>query len=40
MLDFSKIDLGEYFADIKTKAMQQVQQDMKDKINEFYQNTQ
>lgn len=40
MLDFSKIDLSEYFADIQTKAIQQVQQNMEDKINEFYQNTQ
>ncbi|MEW6419883.1 MAG: hypothetical protein AB1480_17500 [Nitrospirota bacterium] len=40
MLDFSRIDLSEYFADIQTKATEQIQQDMEDKINEFYQNTQ
>lgn len=39
MLDFSKIDMSEYFTDIQTKAIQQIQQNMGDKINEFYQNS-
>ncbi len=39
MLDLSKMDLSEYFADIQTKAAEQIQQNMQDKVNEFYQNT-
>lgn len=38
MLDFSKIDLSEYFGDIQTKAIEEIQQNMGDKVNEFYQN--
>lgn len=38
MLDFSKIDLVEYFADIKTKATQEIQQNMEGKIHDYYEN--
>ncbi len=38
MLDFSKIDLTEYFGDIQTKAMQDVQQNMEGKVRDYYQN--
>jgi len=38
MLDFSRIDLSEYFGDIRTKATQEVQQNMEGKVREYYQN--
>jgi conjugal transfer mating pair stabilization protein TraN len=38
MLDFSQIDLSEYFGDIRTKAVQEIQQKMEGKVREYYQN--
>lgn len=38
MLDFAKIDLSEYFADIQTKAVETIQQNAADKIQQYYQN--
>jgi len=38
MLDFSRIDLSEYFGDIRTKATHEVQQNMEEKVREYYQN--
>lgn len=38
-LDFSKIDLSEYMQDIKTTAVPQVQQNMQNKVQQFYNNT-
>jgi hypothetical protein len=37
-LDFSKMDLSEYFADIKTKADSAIQQDMKNNVQNYYNN--
>ncbi len=39
MLDFSKIDLSEYFGDIKTKAAGQMKQEMQDKVNSYFNQT-
>lgn len=38
MLDFSRIDLSEYFGDIRTKATQEIQRSMEGKVHEYYQN--
>jgi conjugal transfer mating pair stabilization protein TraN len=38
MLDFSRIDLSEYFGDIRTKATQEIQRNMEGKVREYYQN--
>lgn len=38
MLDFSRIDLSEYFADIQTKAQGEIEQQMQQKIEQYYQN--
>ena len=40
MLDFSRIDLSEYFGDIKTKAASEVQQDMQRQVSDFYDKVQ
>lgn len=40
MLDFSKIDLTEYFNDIKTRVSSELQQDVQDSVNKFYQQQQ
>lgn len=37
-LDFSKIDLSEYFGDIQTRAQNIIQQNATEKINQYYQN--
>ncbi len=39
MLDFSQMDLSEFFGDIETKAVGEIQQEMRDKIEDFYQDT-
>ncbi|MFB3925184.1 MAG: conjugal transfer protein TraN [Syntrophales bacterium] len=39
MLDFSQIDLSEYFGDIVTRAQQSIITDMGGNIQNFYQNT-
>ncbi|MFA7465339.1 MAG: conjugal transfer protein TraN [Syntrophales bacterium] len=36
MLDFSGIDLSEYFGDVVTKSQAGIQQDMKKKVEDFY----
>jgi conjugal transfer mating pair stabilization protein TraN len=36
-LDFSKMDLSEYYADTVTKAQSDIQIDMKDKIDAYQQ---
>ncbi len=36
MLDFSGIDLSEYFGDVVTKSQAGIQQDMKQKVEDFY----
>ena len=38
MLDFSRIDLSEYFGDVRTRATQDVQQSMEGKVRDYYQN--
>lgn len=38
MLDFSQMDLSEYFANISSKSQSQINQGMENKVNEFYQN--
>jgi hypothetical protein len=38
-LDFGKMDLSEYFTDIKTKANAAIQQDMKNNVQNYYNNT-
>lgn len=38
MLDFSQMDLSEYFANISTKSQSQINTDLGNKINGFYQN--
>jgi len=38
-LDFSKMDLSEYFSDIKTKSDAAIQQDMKTNAQNYYNNT-
>jgi len=38
-LDFSKMDLSEYFSDIKTKTDAAIQQDMKTNVQNYYNNT-
>ena len=40
MLDFSRIDLSEYFGDIKTKAASEVQQNMQRQVSDFYDKVQ
>ena len=40
MLDFSRIDLSEYFGDIKTKAASEVQQHMQRHVSDFYDKVQ
>ena len=40
MLDFSKIDLSEYFGYIKTKAATEMQQNMQEKVSDYYNQTQ
>ena len=40
MLDFSRIDLSEYFGDIVTPPAGDVTRDMEERINEFYQGIQ
>jgi conjugal transfer mating pair stabilization protein TraN len=37
-LDFSKMDLSEYFADINTKANAAIQQDMRNNVQNYYNN--
>ena len=37
-LDFGKMDLSEYFADITTKANAAIQQDMKNNVQNYYYN--
>jgi conjugal transfer mating pair stabilization protein TraN len=37
-LDFSKMDLSEYFADITTKANAAIQQDMRNNVQNYYYN--
>ena len=36
MLDFSKMDLREYFDELKTKTQQQLQNTVTDRVNEYY----
>jgi conjugal transfer mating pair stabilization protein TraN len=38
-LDFGKMDLSEFFADIKTKSMNAIQGEMKNKVQDYYDNT-
>ncbi|MFZ6006879.1 MAG: conjugal transfer protein TraN [Nitrospirota bacterium] len=38
MLDFSKIDMSEYFGDIQTKSQDQIQQNATDKVQQYYRN--
>ena len=38
MLDFGQIDLSEYFTEIQTKAVETIQQNATDKIQQYYQN--
>lgn len=38
MLDFSKIDLSEYFGDIAAKATSTIQNNMRQNVDRFYQN--
>jgi conjugal transfer mating pair stabilization protein TraN len=38
-LDFGKMDLSEFFADIKAKAAGAIRGELKEKIDEFYNNT-
>ena len=40
MLDFSKMDLSEYFGDIKTQVQSTIQQNVSDKINTYYNSVQ
>ncbi|MDX9823117.1 MAG: conjugal transfer protein TraN, partial [Syntrophales bacterium] len=40
MLDFSRIDLSEYFGDIKAKAASEVQRDMQRQVSDFYDKVQ
>lgn len=40
MLDFSRMDLSEYFADISSKSQSQINQGMENKVDEFYRNLQ
>ena len=40
MLDFSKIDLSEYFGDIKTKAQSEIIGTANERIQQFYDRTQ
>ncbi len=40
MIDFSLIDLSEFFGDITTKTQTQIKNDMGTKINDFYNNIQ
>ncbi len=40
MLDFSKMDLSEYFADITTQVQSAIQQSVSDKINSYYNSIQ
>ena len=40
MLDFSKMDLSEYFGDIKTQVQSTIQQNVSDKINSYYNSIQ
>mgnify|MGYP001597135605 CR=1 FL=1 len=37
-LDFSQMDLSEYFEDIKTKATATVQQNVGDKVQKYFDN--
>lgn len=37
-LDFGKMDLSEYFADITTKANAAIQQDLKNNVQNYYYN--
>ena len=40
MLDFSKMDLSEYFGDITTQVQSTIQQNVSDKINSYYNSIQ
>jgi len=40
MLDFSRIDLSEYFGDIQTKSASRVQEDMQRQVSDFYDKVQ
>lgn len=40
MLDFSQMDLSEFFRDIETEAIGDIQEEMRHKIEDFYQDTQ
>ncbi len=38
MLDFGKMDLSEYFSELQTKAVETIQQNATDKVQQYYQN--
>lgn len=38
MLDFGKMDMSEYFNDLQTKAVETIQQNATDKVQQYYQN--
>ena len=38
MIDFSKVDMSEYFNDLQTQAIGTIQQNVTDKVQQFYQN--
>ena len=38
MLDFSQMDLSEYFQDIEHTAIEEIQETMNDKVHQFYEN--
>ncbi len=39
MIDFSRIDLSEYFGDIRARSQDRIEQEMGNQIDEFYRNT-